>query len=733
MNIPLSTLTHLFRDKRARLQASIGLLVLLTGLALSIAGFLELQDIASERLYLQAQKHTQSQVKQIQTNIEISLDSLSEVGVIFHVLGDVSRSQLATYVAANTKYHSGTVALGWVPKISGKDVEQFEKKVQQSDPSFHVYEVTGHGMPTPVSTQEVVFPIKFLVSPKNRFTKAGLNLASIGSRDRLMKKAERMEMTVISSRISLYFGNKLFYGFQAFYPVFSRNKLEQKELAGFVMGNYNIQAFIEDVFPSDNKQVDIALYDANTTSQQVLYSSTELLNTVDKVKQQKRLSWTYSFSVADRQWILMVFPNTTLFLETESWLPFAGLIIGSLMTLLLTLYLFITLIKTRQVNQLSTVLEGTATQLDIQTKLKTEADKANRAKSGLLRAASHDLRQPLHTIGLLTTLLKDSVDKDEQMQLIDKAQIAVDGMNTMFGSLLDLSLLESGGLPVNSEHFYLQDLLDKLALDFELQAKHQGLSFSAVETSVCVYTDPRLLERILRNFLSNAIRYTLKGKVLLGCRRLKNHIRICVIDTGIGLDDESKHKVFDAFYRDKKAQQLSDKGLGLGLSIVQEIAYLLELNLGVNSQLNKGTCFYVDVPNGNASLIGEVRPKQRQTSINKLIWVIEDDANTRYAMEKLLTSWQCQVETMASSKELALTLKQTPTMPDVIIADYQLINETGIELAFKVRKHYQHDIPIIIITGTTDLKVRETIEQQGCLLMMKPVKPDSLNAELMQI
>jgi signal transduction histidine kinase/CheY-like chemotaxis protein len=733
MNKQFSTLSHLFRDKRARLQAIVGLLVLLVGLILSIAGFLELQDIASERLYLQAQKHTQSQVKQIQTNLDISLDSLTEIGVLFHVLGDVSRSQLASYVDSDTKYHSGTVALGWVPKISGEDVKAFEKDVQQSDPNFHVYEITGHGVPTSVTTHEAVYPIKFLISPEDRNIKAGLNLASIGSRVRLMNKAERMEKTVISQRISLYYGSERFYGFQALHPVFKSNKLGKKELAGFVMGNYDIESLVEDVFSNDNVLVDIALYDANTTNQQVLYSSTTLLNTVDKVKQQKRQSWTYSLNVADQQWIMEVFPNTALLSGTESWLPSAGLIIGSLMTLLLTLYLFIALIKTRQVSQLSTVLEGTTTQLDIQTKLKQDADKANLAKSGLLRAASHDLRQPLHTIGLLTTLLKDSDDKAEQAKLIDKTQIAVDGMNTMFGSLLDLSLLESGELPVNPEHFYLQDVLEKLALDFELQAKHHALSFKVVETSACVYTDPLLLERILRNLLSNAIRYTPQGKVLLGCRRLKNLIRVCVIDTGIGLDNESKYKIFDAFYRDKAAQQLSDKGLGLGLSIVQEIANLLRLNLGVNSQRAKGACFYVDIPLGNATLIGETQLIQQQASVNKLIWVIEDDATTRYAMEKLLQSWQCQVATMASSKEVLLTLKQHRTAPDVIIADYQLINETGLELALQIQKHFQQAIPIIIITGTSDLKIREAIERQGCQFMMKPVKPEGLNSRLLQL
>ena len=733
MNTYVFALKHLFKDKKARIQAFVALLVLIVGLALSIAGFVELQDIASERLYLQTQKNTQSHVKQIQTNLDISLDSLAAIGTLFEVSGDVSKSQLANYVASDTKYHSATTALGWVPKIAGENLTAFENEVRKTVPDYHVYEITGHGMPTPAIHRKEVYPIKFMISPENEDIKAGLNLASIGSRLRVMNKAKRMETTVITQRISLYRGNQQFYGFQALHPVFDRNELDQKQLAGFIIGNYDIQSLVEDVFSDINQQIDIVLYDANTSSQQVLYSSSKDLNTVEQTQQQKRQHWTYSLNVADQQWIMVVFPNTAMLSNIDSWLPYTGLLIGSLMTFLLTLYLFIALIKTRQLNQLSTDLKGTTQQLDIQTKLKQEADKANQAKSGLLRAASHDLRQPLHTIGLLTTLLKDSNNKDEQAKLINKTQIAVDGMNAMFGSLLDLSLLESNELTVHPQHFYLQDVLDKLAVDFELLAKEKGLVFRLVETSTCVLSDPLLLERILRNFLSNAIRYTPQGKVLFGCRRLKQHVRVCVIDTGIGLSEEAQSKVFDAFYRDEHAQQLSDKGLGLGLSIVQEIAHLLGLTIGLKSHVGKGSCFYIDIPNGNASLIGEAPVLQTQSSIKKSIWLIEDDASTRYGMEKLLQSWQCEVKSMASSKDMDIQLQQNAPAPEIIIADYQLINETGLDLALQIRQHYQKHIPIIVITGTTDLKIRQEIEQENCLFMMKPVKPETLNAQLNQL
>ncbi len=534
-------------------------------------------------------------------------------------------------------------------------------------------------------------------------------------------------------RISLYSAGQRFQGFQALHPVFNRNELGQEQIVGFVMGNYDIRALMEDVFLGDKSRVDIAIYDANTSSQQLLYSSTVFLDSVEDINNQDRPHWTHTLKVADQKWIMVAFPNLKEVSTVTSWLPYAGLLVGGLITLLLVLYLFVSLVKTRKLTQLSTDLAGTTTQLDIQTKLKKEADKANRAKSGLLTAASHDLRQPLHTIGLLTMLLKDSKNKAERTKLIDNILAAVDGMNTMFISLLDISLLESNQLPIHIKHFYLQDILDKLELDFALQATEKQIEFSTVETSSCVVTDPILLERILRNLLSNAFRYTPEGKVLLGCRRLKNHIKVCVLDTGIGLSKEAQQKVFETFYREQQAKQLTDKGLGLGLAIVQQAAHLLDLNAGMRSELGKGSIFYVDVPYGDPALIGAIQTVQKQASIDKLIWIIEDDKTMRDGLEKILHSWDCRVKSLGSGKDVEELLGRNSDCPDIIIADYQMINETGLDLLIEIRHYYHQDIPAIMITGTTDLAIRNKIEQTGCKFMMKPVKPDELNSILHQI
>ncbi|MDB2705347.1 CHASE domain-containing protein [Pseudomonadota bacterium] len=732
MNKTELNIKQLFKDKQVRFQAMVALLVLAVGILLSLGGFVELQKLANERLYLQTQQHTAAQIKQIQTNIDISLDSLTDISGLYQASGDVYRSQLASYINSDTKYHSGTVALGWAPLVLGEDITKFEAEVNQRDSNFTVYEVTGHGVPVPVSKDKASYPLKFMITPENKSMKAGLNLASISSRNRVMKKAERIQSTAITQRISLYSGSRQFYGFQALHPVFKLNTLGQQEIAGYVLGNYDIRSLIEDVFSANSRQLDIAVYDANTSSQQLLYSSSKQLASFDDIAKQQPPHWTYTLKVADQQWILVAFPNLAALNRGETWLPYIGLVVGGLMTVLLILYLFVSLIKTRQLARLATDLAGTTTQLDIQTQLKQEADKANQAKSGLLRAASHDLRQPLHTIGLLMTLLKSSKSEDEGAKLIDKVLAAVDGMNSMFISLLDISLLESNQLPIHQQHFYLQDVLDKLVNDFSVQAKQKQLSFSAPETSTCVETDPILLERILRNLLSNAFRYTPTGKVLLGCRRLKTHIRICVLDSGIGLSKEAQEKVFDSFYREKQAKQLSDQGLGLGLSIVQEAASVLKLEIGMQSQHGKGSLFYLDVPYGDPALIGEVKLIKPQAQINKAIWLIEDDETIRSSLEKILQSWQCRVDSCASGEGVQQLLNQKRSCPDIIIADYQLINETGLELVKLIQASYQQTIPVIMITGTTDIEARKLIEKAGHHFMMKPVSADDLNQTLQQ-
>ena len=216
----------------------------------------------------------------------------------------------------------------------------------------------------------------------------------------------------------------------------------------------------------------------------------------------------------------------------------------------------------------------------------------------------------------------------------------------------------------------------------------------------------------------------------MGCRRLKAQIRICVLDSGIGLTQQSQENVFDSFYRDEQAKQLSDQGLGLGLAIVQEAANVLQLDIGLKSEHGKGTLFYIDVPYGDSNHIGEDIIEQTQVDVQalakKVIWLIEDDETIRASLEKILRARQCQVQTFASGDHVNTMLRGQAKQPDIIIADYQLVNETGFDVSKQIQQYFQHAIPVIIITGTTEQSVRNRIEQANFYLMMKPVSTDDL-------
>lgn len=731
-----SVFTHLnkiVKDKQWRTLAIVAFVLMLLGLAFSLLGFLYLQRLATERLYAETQQYMNAQLNQVQTNIDISLDSLVEIAALYSASNDVSAQQLSAYVLSDSKYHSGTVALGWVPKILGEQLAQFEQEVRMFDPDFEVYEVTGHGMPTAVFSKNVVFPIKTIMSIDNKKMMAGLNLASIGSRLKTMNKADRSKDTAITQRIMLYSDRERLYGFQAFHPVYKQTSQQREELAGFILGIYTIKAFIEDVFSVSNHYADIVVYDANTNNQQLLYSSMESIGSVDEVKQLDLTHWAYTLNVADQQWLMVVFPKTNTLIEETHWLPYVALLTGGVITTLLILYLFASLTKARQLNQLSSDLAGTTSQLALQTKLKQQADKANQAKMGLLKAASHDLRQPLHTIGLLTSLLHDSDSEAQRNDLVKRITSAVDEMDRLFLSLLDISLLESNQLTFTKKDIYLQDIFDQLASDFSIQQKQGILEFNVVATSVCVHSDPVLLNRILRNLLSNAFRYTRRGKILLGCRRLSQGVRICVYDTGIGLTSDAQERIFDLFHREREAKEMVDQGLGLGLSIVKELTLLLGIKMGVKSTQNLGSLFYLELPYGNPSKYQHPVALDQHMQVEKHIWLIEDDDATRQSLTEVLTAWRCDVMAFANGTEVKSVLEQSPAPPDIIIADYQMVNETGIELVKIIRTNLGIMIPTIIITGTTDRDVLALIANSQCKLMIKPVSPEVLNNALLQL
>lgn len=718
----MNTQQKWFLPERTKTIAIWAAVVMVCGLSFSLLGFLELQKITQQRLFVESEKNVRSHIEQIQTNIDISLDSLTNVANLYQARGDISTEQLQRIFNTETHYHAGTRGLAWVPKVTEQALPEFEQRVRSEGVrNYHVYDVTGHGMPKPVNEHTVYFPVRAVYPPLGTDLRYGLNLAAVATREHVMTKASNTHKTAITDRVSIFYQQQHLYGFQAFHPLFDK----EQNLLGYVVGLYDFDGLFGDVFDNDN--VGLALYDGSTNSQQLLYSKNTELSSVIQLRKSIDLHWTFPLQVADKQWLISVFPDVSEHRASGSYIPYIGLIAGAIITSLLSVYLFLALLRAQQLAEMSHYLAGTHQQLDTQKHLKQLADEANEAKSNLLRAASHDLRQPLHTIGLLTELLTQSQDSEQQKLLVGKIHSAVDNMDTMFGALLDLSQLDAGKLNSQADVFPISRILDKLFVEFEIVAEEKGLELHYIYSSAVIKTDPNLLERMLRNLLSNAIRYTSKGRVIIGCRRHSDFVRICVLDSGIGIKQQAQQHIYQAFYREDEARKMVDKGLGLGLSIVNKTSQNLNLNFAFQSVEGKGSLFYIDAPYADAALVinTSVTHLANFEHLNLTIWLIEDDADTRYGMQQLLASWNCQCQSFADKTTLLDYLKTSPLKPDVILADYHLVGDNGVELSQLICDFYKQTIPTLMVTASVELE--QTIRQVAKLdVLIKPVQPESL-------
>jgi two-component system, sensor histidine kinase len=360
------------------------------------------------------------------------------------------------------------------------------------------------------------------------------------------------------------------------------------------------------------------------------------------------------------------------------------------------------------------------------------AETANVAKSTFLAAASHDLRQPVHALGLFVGALR-SVDTDiERQDLISKIESSVAAMDSLFGSLLDISRLDAGVVEVRPSYFPIQPLIQRLCEEHLDEADAKGIELLTVPSSAVVLSDPILLERILRNLIANAVRYTSRGRVLIGCRRRKG-LSIQVWDTGSGIPAELQDRVFEEYFQLGNIERDRGKGLGLGLAIVRRLTELLGCPLALSSQVGRGSCFSVQVeraPRGHLAIHG---PEDEGVGAlaSAFIVVVDDEAPIRDAMTALLTGWGHRVVAAASGSELLEQIASEPSKPALIICDYRLrAGETGIDVIERLRSEYNEPVPAVLITGdTAPDRLLEAAASQ-LLLLHKPVPKSKLRAAL---
>lgn len=381
-----------------------------------------------------------------------------------------------------------------------------------------------------------------------------------------------------------------------------------------------------------------------------------------------------------------------------------------------------------QLQDLYATLERKVEQRTVQLEL------ANQAKSRFLAAASHDLRQPLHALGLFVAQLRsDNKSALERVHIIDRVDAAVSTMNELFNALLDISKLDAGVLTPKLSDFSIAQLLQRIETTFAGAAREKDLSLRVVLSDAWVRTDFILLERILLNLVSNAVRYTQHGGVVLGCRKRGGWLRIEVWDTGPGIPVEQRQKIFGEFYRMGDSRQ--GTGLGLGLAIVDRLCGLLGHRIELTSTVGRGSRFVISVPlivaGGRAADSLSALPTSADQFEGKLIVVIDDDPLVLDGMCGLLRSWGCRVVTAATDDGAIDDLVKRGAVPDLIVSDYHLPDgQTGVQLIEKLRGAFRTEIPAFVISGDVNPKPLQETREKGFHLLYKPVAPMTLRAML---
>lgn len=364
-----------------------------------------------------------------------------------------------------------------------------------------------------------------------------------------------------------------------------------------------------------------------------------------------------------------------------------------------------------------------------------EAERANLSKSKFLAAASHDLRQPLHALTLFTTALDERIKYPEVRSIVDKINNSRLALENLINALLDVSRLDAGVLEPRFRHFPLRKLTQRLVKDFSAEAAGKNLKLECTGCDAIVYSDPALLERILSNLLANAVRYTHQGTILIVGTRLDHTLRIDVIDSGIGIPADQYGEIFKEFFQLGNPERDRNKGLGLGLAIVDRVARLLGHRIDVDSTLNKGSRFSVTVPLGDIQLVQAEKATNSHRPLQDLagehVLVVDDEIGVREGMLALLTGWGCDVTLAGSEDEAVKALRASGVRPDAIIMDYRLREgRTGTQAIQRLQHEWSCEVPALLVTGDTAAERLREAKASGYELVHKPIQPAMLRAFL---
>ena len=366
---------------------------------------------------------------------------------------------------------------------------------------------------------------------------------------------------------------------------------------------------------------------------------------------------------------------------------------------------------------------------------KAEADDANLSKTRFLAAASHDILQPLNAARLYSSALLEKDIPSTEGQLVQNVATSLEAVEEILTTLLDISRLDAGAQKPELSDFSIEDLFSQLRIELEPSAKEKGLDLRFIHTSLAVRSDKRLLRRMMQNLISNAIKYTPQGRVVVGCRRRGSVVSISIIDTGIGIPTSQRKAIFKEFRRLDEGTKVA-RGLGLGLSIVERISRLLKHPLKLHSDIGRGSHFSIDVPLSVKMIkkMKDASPRGQQISIpiGLPVLVIDNDEMILEGMKLLMSGWGCMIYTAKDGATALQEFEQSATQYPLIIADYHLDHETGLDVIQTLRDKIDPDLPAILLTADRSKLVRERTQAESIFLLHKPVKPASLRAVIMQ-
>ena len=364
---------------------------------------------------------------------------------------------------------------------------------------------------------------------------------------------------------------------------------------------------------------------------------------------------------------------------------------------------------------------------------KGEAEAANISKTKFLAAASHDILQPLNAARLYVTSLTERGGQDDR-RLVDNIDASLEAVEEILGALLDMSRLDTGALRPEFASFRVDELMRQIELEFSPLATSKGIDLVIVPCTLVVRSDRRLLRRLIQNLVSNAIKYTPEGRVLVGCRRQGADLRIDVYDTGVGIPQSKWRDIFIEFHRLDQGAKIA-RGLGLGLSIVERVARVLDCPIGLKSESGRGSHFTVTVPLSNEAPVELLARESARVDPSQLAGItalcVDNEPSVLDGMETLLRGWGCEVIKAPDLAFALAAISESATTPNGLLVDYHLDDGNGIEAIVALRRRYG-DLPAILITADRSPTVREQAREENVQVLHKPIKPAALRALLAQ-